>query len=171
MPRKVTKQKTCSKCQAPVAPNSVTLLCGECKTLKRTEVTRRRKEERGPCPSCNERLPDNKKLSAKFCSDRCAAKGRVTQSRRPVSASYMRHWKYGITQEEYDTRIAAQGNACAICKSASPGGRRTQWSVDHDHTTLEVRGLLCINCNTGIGMLQDSAEIVAAALEYLNRTT
>lgn len=41
--------------------------------------------------------------------------------------------------------------------------------VDHDHETLEVRGLLCRNCNTGLGMFGDSDEKIQKAIEYMRK--
>lgn len=89
--------------------------------------------------------------------------------------------RFGITLEEYNAMLADQGGVCAICGNAaaiysSPGGRRRQGRqvkprlvVDHDHITGEVRGLLCVPCNRGIGFLRDDAEIVGNALKYLER--
>lgn len=53
---------------------------------------------------------------------------------------------YGITLEDYDRMLAAQGGACKACGSTSPG-RRKHFDVDHDHATGEIRGLLCSPCN------------------------
>ena len=80
--------------------------------------------------------------------------------------------KYGITLEEYESLLDAQGGKCAICQSPHPGGNgRTNysWPVDHDHATGKVRGLLCRNCNVGLGLLGDSETRVAAALTYLRQ--
>lgn len=73
--------------------------------------------------------------------------------------------KYDMPIEEWDRRLADQGGCCAICRQPPPQGIRL--TVDHDHDTGAVRGLLCGACNTGIGRLGDDAERVAAAAEYL----
>ncbi len=78
---------------------------------------------------------------------------------------HLRH-EYGLEAAEYDALAAAQGNRCAICRKDSPG-RRKYWCVDHDHETGSVRGLLCGHCNSGIGLLGDTADGVRAALVYL----
>jgi hypothetical protein len=78
--------------------------------------------------------------------------------------------KYGITREEYDAILEAQGGCCAICESDSPrkrGARR--FAVDHCHTTGQVRGLLCIPCNTAIGGLRDDPGLLLRAIEYLRK--
>lgn len=74
--------------------------------------------------------------------------------------------KYGITAAQYDQMLEAQGHGCAIC------GRREcrtgkALAVDHSHVTGKVRGLLCGSCNKGIGLLQDSPELLTRAARYL----
>lgn len=56
---------------------------------------------------------------------------------------------YGITVEEYEAIKAAQGGVCYICRRAN--GRTVRLSVDHDHATGLIRGLLCKACNTFLG--------------------
>lgn len=73
--------------------------------------------------------------------------------------------RYGITVEEYNALILKQNNQCAICKKRLTRGRGT--NVDHDHSTGKVRGLLCLHCNTGMGNLMDSEDILYSAIEYL----
>lgn len=73
---------------------------------------------------------------------------------------------YGITEEEYSRMYTEQGGVCAICKQSEPISGRSL-CVDHSHTTGDVRGLLCSNCNRGIGLLQDSVELVRNAYHYL----
>ena len=60
-----------------------------------------------------------------------------------------------------------QNNQCAICGIVFTENGRAMPLVDHCHKTNLIRGVLCVKCNTGIGQLRDSAEIVAKALEYL----
>ncbi len=75
--------------------------------------------------------------------------------------------KYGMTVEQYDEMLKAQGGKCAICEIAKPFGRGNVFSVDHDHETGAVRALLCVKCNTGIGMFRDDYQLIAAASEYV----
>lgn len=73
---------------------------------------------------------------------------------------------YGITIERYDAMFNEQGGQCAIC-----GRHQSEFSlrlnVDHDHITGEVRGLLCGNCNTALGLLKESTQNVQNMLVYL----
>ena len=78
--------------------------------------------------------------------------------------------KYGIPLEEFDALLASQGGGCGICGKTEPGGFANQWHVDHDHETGEVRGLLCMTCNTGCGMFGDDPECMEKAIAYLRRS-
>ena len=75
---------------------------------------------------------------------------------------------YGITLEEYESKLKEQDNKCAICKSPEPGGKGNFY-VDHNHTTKEVRALLCHWCNFMIGQSKESIEILQAGIEYLKK--
>ena len=77
--------------------------------------------------------------------------------------------KYDITVTEYDTMYDNQDGRCKICKGL-PNGNRNRLSVDHDHSTGKVRGLLCNTCNTGLGMFRDNSELLIEAASYLNNT-
>ena len=73
---------------------------------------------------------------------------------------------YNITREQYDKLLEEQDGRCAICGTDTPGGYG-RLHVDHNHTTGEVRGLLCHGCNTGIGSLKDSPDTLRRAANYL----
>lgn len=75
--------------------------------------------------------------------------------------------QYGLTPEDYARMLEEQNGVCAICKKECPTGQRL--SVDHCHDTGKVRGLLCRNCNRGLGSFKDDRNAVLAALLYLNR--
>jgi hypothetical protein len=88
----------------------------------------------------------------------------TARNERRVFNSHLRK-DYGITIEQYDAMLAAQGGVCAICKKPRANGHRLH--VDHNHTTGEVRGLLCVTCNSAIGTLKEDPTLFAAALAYL----
>jgi hypothetical protein len=71
--------------------------------------------------------------------------------------------KYGINQARYDQMFSAQSGCCAICKKSQD----RNFDVDHNHTTGEVRGLLCTNCNRMIGHANDDPKRLIAAAIYL----
>jgi hypothetical protein len=73
---------------------------------------------------------------------------------------------YGMTLEQREAMLAAQGGKCAICTSPEPNGR--YWHIDHCHSSMKVRGLLCNNCNLMLGHSKDNVETLAAAIRYLS---
>lgn len=76
-----------------------------------------------------------------------------------------REHRYGLGRGDYARIHEAQGGTCSICKNQCPRG--FDLSVDHDHKTGRVRGLLCQNCNAGLGMFRDDPGLLATAIEYL----
>ncbi len=78
--------------------------------------------------------------------------------------------KYGITLAEYGTMLEAQCGVCAICglPETETNSIGTKWlSVDHDHKTNKVRGLLCGKCNQALGCFKDNKDIMLSAILYL----
>jgi hypothetical protein len=92
----------------------------------------------------------------------------------PCARARWRRRVSNLSEADYQLMVAKQGGRCAICKRSDNPGRRT-WYVDHDHACCSgavscgkcVRGLLCANCNAGLGMFKDSPEALIAALDYL----
>ncbi|WP_353231257.1 MULTISPECIES: endonuclease VII domain-containing protein [Novosphingobium] len=76
--------------------------------------------------------------------------------------------KYGMTFEQRALLRKQQDARCAICADPLQGGRREH--LDHCHATGRVRGLLCSECNTGIGKLKEDPAILRRAVEYLTPT-
>lgn len=72
--------------------------------------------------------------------------------------------KYGIGTYEVNDRLKAQ-DGCAICHTWKPGGKG--WHIDHNHDTMETRGILCGQCNVGLGHFNDDIEKLEKAVHYL----
>ena len=73
---------------------------------------------------------------------------------------------YGFEVGFYNKMLKAQGGVCKVCKAShEENGRR--FDVDHCHKTGRIRGLLCIRCNRGIGLLRDSVEVLKAAIKHI----
>lgn len=117
------------------------------------------------CAFCGGPIDDGRKSTARFCSTSC--KVRSTQPAR--ARRYQLRVKYGIGDADFDALLVAQNGGCAICRTEKPRGRGQRFHVDHDHATGEVRGILCSECNTGLGKFRDDPELVRRALEYLSR--
>ena len=73
--------------------------------------------------------------------------------------------RYGITLEQYNEMFDKQKGKCAICKRHQKELTRTL-CVDHNHKTKQVRGLLCVTCNTDVSVVENRLEEM---LKYLNK--
>jgi hypothetical protein len=87
-------------------------------------------------------------------------------SERSRNATLQR--KYGISEAQYAELLAAQHGVCAICGHPQ---RYQRLAVDHCHRTKRVRGLLCVQCNRGLGRFFDSTFRLANAIKYLERSS
>jgi len=111
-----------------------------------------------------------------FNIDKCSASDHASQCREckkvvtkdwhvnhpEKCAEYKRKWRYGITQEFYDSEYEKQGGKCAVMSCNRP-----ITDTDHDHATDKYRGLLCHGCNTALGLLEDDIGRIEALAEYL----
>jgi len=89
---------------------------------------------------------------------------------------YLKHLKveYNLTLETYYKILEVQGGVCAICgieheKYIEQDAIHNFFCVDHDHNSGQVRGLLCRNCNSGLGKLKDSKELLKRAIKFLDK--
>lgn len=73
--------------------------------------------------------------------------------------------KYGLSAEQFDSLLSAQGGVCAICRAECSVSSRL--SIDHNHLTGQVRGLLCRTCNSGLGFFRESPDLLRTAASYL----
>lgn len=161
--------KECSTCRVltPVAEFAVASRASDglqtsCRACFAERARRRRADDTlraADLAKRNQRYQDNAEAM------RAAARERYwADPSRPALASRKTRLKklYGMTLEQYDERVAAQGGRCAVCLVDCDKPH-----VDHDHVTGEVRGLLCSPCNTAIGLLQDNAAVMRRAVEYV----
>lgn len=81
--------------------------------------------------------------------------------------------KYGITPDQYHDLFDKQSGVCAICGQPEVKmhrGALRHLSVDHDHITGTIRGLLCNACNSGLGQFRDDTDLLERAIAYLRMT-
>ncbi|MGV9379767.1 endonuclease domain-containing protein [Nonomuraea sp. NPDC003707] len=159
--------------------------CKACFRRRSTQSYRKRMAEQGKtvrevrevpeghkyCPRCEKVKP-----VTEFGRNR-AVKSGLTNYCKPCHNSVMReeriknhgstrnyHLKrrYGITEDDFERMLAHQGGLCAICR-AVPGT-----FVDHSHQTGQVRGILCFNCNNGLGHFGDNLVLLELAALYLD---
>ena len=114
------------------------------------------------CKGCQEEKESSEFYRNKYTSDGLAYECKKCVKRYSWKTKLAR---YGLTTEDYNNMLLAQENSCAICGSSD-----RSLVIDHDHKTNKVRGLLCSNCNTGIGKLGDTSELLRRAIDYLDRT-
>jgi hypothetical protein len=97
---------------------------------------------------------------------------RASEEPEKKRAAHLRR-TFGISLEEYDERVRQQDGVCAICgqpeNCRGRGGAVMPLTVDHNHETNSVRGLLCRACNVALGLMNDSATTLRAAADYLDR--
>ena len=86
-------------------------------------------------------------------------------------------WKsrYNITPEQYDEMLIIQDNKCAICGQTESATHNTskkvqRLAVDHCHKTGKVRGILCQDCNRGLGKFKDDIGRLENAIKYLQKS-
>ena len=143
-------------------PSEPLYSCGRCKARKpRGEFYGKAKRD-GWCKDCAKIRAKNYYAANKERAKE-AHRAWVAVNRDRV-ALHRASSKYGLTEAEY--KVLASHGACMICDEplATP-------NIDHDHTTGEVRGVLCRSCNLGLGYFRDDAEKLARAIAYLEGTT
>lgn len=98
-----------------------------------------------------------------YCKECHNRRGRESVRKAGGSRNYHLRQKYGVEMAEVERRIMRQGGRCAVCKM----GQAVQ--VDHDHETGSIRGVVCLNCNAGMGHFRDDPALLASAAAYLRR--
>lgn len=127
---------------------------------------------------CKKRLPSQRRWDQD--PERVARRRELQRARRQEGRSevaqrqrkYALKRKYGLTPEDFDRMLAAQGGVCAICGNPpKPDGIRaaSRLHPDHDHVTNRNRDLLCLSCNVGVGHFRDDPALLRAAAEYIER--
>lgn len=132
------------------------------------------------CRACSEtkrltdfHLANGRRHRRRVCKSCCEARRQARRIADPVeTARRDRAWtirrKYGITEDEFDALLAAQGGRCAICaREIDVADASLRPHIDHDHQTGAVRGVLCFTCNTALGKFRDSTDLLMAAVRYL----
>jgi hypothetical protein len=123
------------------------------------------------CPDCGQVKPLDEFPKSRatpsgtysYCKPCHNIRGKASKDKVGGSRTYHLKRRYGITAEDADAMLEAQGGLCAICE-ALPAEH-----VDHDHATGVVRQLLCFNCNGGLGQFKDDPGVLRAAADYVER--
>jgi hypothetical protein len=154
------RERKCYDCRASDRPCKI---CGHIfHDTKRT--CERCRKNLGTCqmPGCTESKLRGR--GHRYCTQH-NAEGPQRESVQVVRRK--REREFGLTHEEFLALHRTQGGVCAICGNGNDGPR--QLSIDHDHVTGAVRGLLCDRCNPMLGYARDNTAVLEAAIEYLKR--
>ncbi len=130
----------------------------------------------GLCSACYQKAYINKKSAtchpekphvSKGLCGACYKKTFSREHQTKIARKYNLKKFYGLTVEQYDQMRAEQANVCAICQT-HPTAKKGSFHVDHNHNTGKIRGLLCHNCNVGLGVFKDDTALLTKAIEYLD---
>lgn len=131
-------------------------------------------EEKRLCPACIKNLPGNL-FKGKFCMMCVVLKGvRDAPEEAPQSRIDLLLRKYGMTVIDYRRIYDRQAGRCGICSESRSWDHKVgalPFVVDHDHSTGNVRGLLCGQCNSGLGFFRDNRDSLVRAVTYLDRAS
>jgi hypothetical protein len=134
------------------------MLCKKCKTDKKDSLFfgERSGRKYSTCYDCRKKKREEYVQENRDIVLRCTRNNNIKR-------------RHGISLDDYLRLLSAQGNVCAICGKTLTFGRAVH--LDHCHLTGKKRGVLCFNCNTGIGHFNDSAELIYKAYQYLTHHT
>jgi hypothetical protein len=145
-------------------------------TLKYRETRKRyykatREKQLTRAKAWKEANPDRRRQTARAWylrnRERALADAKRNYKHSPIAsrAEHLRK-KYGMSVEAWEAMFVSQGGLCAICDDFLSFGKSGA-CVDHDHRTGAVRGLLCTECNLGLGKFKDSLWHLERAAKYL----
>lgn len=102
--------------------------------------------------------------------EKCKEKARYYGKKYPKKKKLQRALaNYGVTEEKYNEMLEQQNYKCAICGYSDMSSVNFFPVIDHNHTTNKVRGLLCMNCNMGLGKFKDNINFLQNAIKYLEK--
>jgi hypothetical protein len=167
-------QQPCSSCgkNPRVAGRSQ---CRPC--INETFKASMERNQHKPCAACGNKPRMN---GQSYCRECKIASQRVQDEKRRANGKNREKERndnlkrmYGITMEVYDRMLVQQRGVCAICGQAetrkSRNGTVQPLSVDHNHVTGQIRGLLCHDCNWLVGAMELNPKIIQEALLYLQK--
>lgn len=146
--------------------------CGELKSLEDFSPNKKMRDGRqSSCRDCSAAQLRRYRKDHPDKAKEADARHRATVRHGDYRREQRLRTVYGLTVDDYNAMLDRQNGTCAICDGPpkGPGSQygRFRFHVDHCHETNKVRGLLCGNCNTAIGLLGDDLKRFWAAIDYL----
>lgn len=151
----------CSRCGAPKESTRGRKWCDVCRSTRREHEAAQKRAER-----------------QRHAEHYAESKRRFAEAHPDYNRDYLRLYHTGLTRDQYETLLVAQGGVCAICRQPETKRMRggvVALSADHDHSCCDrkracgkcVRGLLCSRCNRVLGEMNDDIGLLASAIAYL----
>lgn len=145
------------------------LRCREEKTFDLFPKNRRTKEGIGTyCLTCSAEVVRQRRQTEEGAQAHRDSSKRWRDSNTTRNKDNHANWRYGLNHGQYDAMLAAQEGKCAICKTTEPGTGMVRFAIDHCHSSGKVRGLLCSNCNRGLGYFKDDPARIRRAIDYVS---
>lgn len=150
-----------------------TKVCGDCKLVKPLSDFNKDKGKTDGrhwcCKPCRKKYRQQTHVKTQISAYNKAERKRNPELTKQRDRKYtlLRYWS--MTPDEFEALLNKHNRQCGICKKAERSSDKKPLVIDHCHTTGQIRGILCDNCNRGIGLLRDSTEILDAAIAYLNQ--
>lgn len=155
-------------------------VCNKCKIEKpSSEFSKKRGQLNSRCKGCIKEYMHSLYMQNRDV-ERAKRKKYYEENKEAYKANVRRNYKEnkdrisisracrrrGITVEQYKILFEKQKGVCAVCKNRN---NKKNLSIDHCHVTNKVRGLLCDNCNTALGLFKEDPCRMQEALIYLNK--
>lgn len=172
--------RKCQNCDNPVRGHSKqSKLCWDCAVAPKTSRAQvcpdcggPRYKTYGRCRPCfvayngRKKCQDCDNLRGDSGNPRCkSCRNLFVKNNKKYLANCKLRTRYGISMQEAEKILVAQGNKCAACEGDFKGTSDTH--LDHDHETGNIRGILCRGCNMALGTVKDSTARLRKLIEYL----
>lgn len=169
--------KACSKCKVVQPyieffsnPTTKTGRGSQCKTCMHASYVKN-KEEKSEYNKLwraanSAQIAENKKQWMIDNKEYAAAQNRERRTKNPSAWKDGNLRRYGLTWSTYLDMLEKQGGVCAICDIPATECTKGLY-VDHNHTTGEVRALLCLHCNSALGYVRESLDVTLSLAKYI----
>tara|TARA_R110000744_G_scaffold296425_2_gene406296 strand:+ start:125 stop:673 length:549 start_codon:yes stop_codon:yes gene_type:complete len=162
--------KSCKRCNTTIKYVS-NWSCVKCSSLHQPSADARKRYEQSAKGKAVRKKMNQSDAQKERIWEYNNTSGNATKYYRDNPEKYLEYrvQKYGLTTDEYNYMLTEQNNCCMICNKSLDLGKHTH--IDHCHTTLKVRGILCSSCNTGLGLLKEDVNIMQEMINYVNRAS